>query len=124
MLFYGVGEKVTRRLAGAVIGSQSLVVALGALVAWAQARPDGGHHGSYLAVGGVLALLCIVAAGSLRRAWGVTLGWLLELATVASAVVVPMMAVVGVIFGALWIVALVQGAKMDRLTEEFMRSRS
>jgi len=52
----------------------------------------------------------------LRRPWGITLGWVLQLATLLSAFVVPMMLVVGLIFGALWVTALVQGVKMDALT--------
>ena len=122
MRFYGVADKMTRRLAGAVIGIQSLVLALGALVAWALAPQDGGHRTTYLVGGLVLAALCILAAGSMRRPWGITLGWLIEIATLLAAFVVPMMAVVGLIFGALWITALVQGSKMDALTAEYTRS--
>lgn len=111
---------MTRRLAAAVIGSQSVVVALAGLVAYS--LESGRRHTGYLWTGVVLALLCIVAAGTLRRPWGVTLGWALQVATLASAVVVPVMLAVGLIFGALWIVALVQGPKLDRLTREHARS--
>ena len=120
MLVYGVGEKMTRRLAAVVIGCQSLVVFFGALVAFQLGRTNGeAGHSAYLIVGLVLMIACIVAAGSLRRPWGVTLGWLLQLATLASALIVPMMLVVGVIFLALWMTALVQGRKMDRLSADW-----
>lgn len=120
VFFHGVGEKMTRRFAAIVIGSQSLVVFFGALVAYGMAKAqDDSSHTTYLVVGCVLAVLCIVAAGAMRRPWGVTLGWVIEVATLAAAFIVPMMFVVGLVFGALWITALVQGRKMDRLTREF-----
>lgn len=117
LLVHGVGPKMTRRFAGIVVGSQSVVVFLGALVAWAIAKAQhNAAHTSYLVIGIVLALLCIVAAGTLRRPWGVTLGWIVEIATLLAGFVLPMMFVVGVMFLALWITALVQGRKMDALT--------
>ena len=117
LVLYGVPEKMTRRLAATVIGSQGLAVFFGALVARAIAAAQGtSSSGTFMAVGSVIAVLCILDAGLLRRPWGITLGWLLQVATLASAVVVPMMLIVGLIFGALWVTALVQGAKMDALT--------
>lgn len=120
LIFHGVADKMTRRFAAIVVGSQSLVVFFGALVAFAIAKAqDDGSHTGYLVVGCLLAVLCIVAAGAMRRPWGVTLGWAIQIATLAATFVVPMMFFVGLVFGALWITALVQGAKMDRLTREF-----
>jgi len=121
LTFYGAPEKMTRRLAATVIGSQGLAVFFGALVArgLASARGDAGS-GSFLLVGSVLAVLCILDAGLLRRPWGITLGWLLQVATLLSALVVPMMLVVGLIFGALWVTALVQGGRMDELTRQHL----
>lgn len=117
VLVHGVGAKMTRRFAGIVVGSQTVAVFLGALVAWAIARAQHNDaHTSYLVVGLVLAVLCVVAAGTLRRPWGVTLGWLVEIATLLAGLVLPMMFVVGLMFLALWVTALVQGRKMDALT--------
>lgn len=117
ILVHGVGEKMTRRFAGMVVGSQTLVVFLGALVAWAIAKSQhNAAHTSYLVVGLVLAVLCVVAAGTLRRPWGVTLGWAVQCATLLAGFVLPMMFVVGLMFLALWVTALVQGRKMDALT--------
>lgn len=124
MLFYGVGERMTRRLAAIVIGSQSVAVGLGGLVAWSLSGTAGGsRHTAYLVVGCVLMVLCVVAAGTLRRPWGVTLGWLIEAATIASVVVLPAMLVVGLVFGAMWIVALVQGPKLDAMTRDFVANQ-
>ncbi|GAB3487321.1 DUF4233 domain-containing protein [Flexivirga lutea] len=117
VLVHGVGDRMTRRFAGIVVGSQTVVVFLGALVAWAIAKAQHDTaHTSYLVIGLVLAVLCVVAAGTLRRPWGVTLGWIVEIATLLAGFVLPMMFVVGVMFLALWVTALVQGRKMDALT--------
>jgi Protein of unknown function (DUF4233) len=115
---YGVPGRMTRRLAGVVIGTQGLAVFFGALVARAlAAASDSRTSGSFLLVGSLLAVLCVLDAGLLRQPWGVTLGWVLQLATLACAFVVPLMLLVGLLFGALWLTALVQGHAMDEHTK-------
>lgn len=117
MSLYGVPGKMTRRLVGLVIGTQGLVVFFGALVARALAAATGSHtSGALLLMGSLLALLCLLDAGLLRQPWGVTLGWALQIATVAGVLVVPLMLPVGLLFGALWMTALVQGNAMDEHT--------
>jgi hypothetical protein len=64
--------------------------------------------------GGVLALLCLLTAGLLRVRAGYWLGWALQLAMIATGLVVPMMFGIGVIFTALWVGALVTGTKIER----------
>ena len=119
LTFYGVPGKMTRRLLAVVIGTQGLVVFFGALVARSLASVDGsGTSGSFLLTGSVLAVLCILDAGLLRRPWGVTIGWVLQIATFACAFIVPLMLVVGLLFGALWLTALVQGHAMDEHTRQ------
>ena len=114
---YGVPGKMTRRLAGVVISTQGLAVFFGALVARALAAAQGsGAPGTFLFFGSLLAVLCILDAVLLRWPLGMTLGWALQLATLACALIVPMMLPVGLVFGALWVTALVQGHRMDEHT--------
>ncbi len=116
-------RKMTRRLAAVVLGGQAPVVLFGAVGARALADASGSSRAStYLIVGLCLALACLLVAGLLRRPWGVTLGWGVQVATLLCGFVVPVMFVIGVIFGGLWWVALVQGARMDDLTEEWVRT--
>lgn len=123
LLVYGVGERMTRRFAGLVVGSQFLVVLFGALVAYGHSHANGdGNGATYLRLGCLLAVLCLVAAGTLRKPWGVTLGWVIQIATLASALVVTSMIFVGLLFGALWVTALFQGHKMDELTRQHVGS--
>ena len=117
LTFYGVPGKMTRRLAGVVLGTQALAVFFGALVARALAAVNGAHSsGTFMLTGSLLAVLCILGAGLLRRPWGITVGWVLQVATLACAFIVPMMLLVGLLFGALWVTALVQGGNMDEHT--------
>ncbi|NYG08045.1 hypothetical protein BJ986_002532 [Phycicoccus badiiscoriae] len=108
IVFYGALGKFTWRMLATVLGSQGIVVFLGALVArgLASATGDDRSH-AWLWTGIGLALLCFLAAGMMRRPWGVTLGWLIQVLTFASALVVPAMLGVGLIFLVLWVGSLV-----------------
>ena len=111
---YGVPGKMTRRLAGLVVASQGLAVFFGALVARGLGSATGSNTSStFMLMGSLLAGLCILDAGLLRQPWGITLGWILQIATLACAFVVPTMLFVGVLFGALWLTALAKGRAID-----------
>lgn len=108
---------LTRRLCGATLVAQALSVFFGALVAWRLGQAYDDQRASAYLVGGVaLALLCVVAAGALRSRLGLQLGWLAQLLTLASALVLPAMVIVAGIFGTLWFLCLRQGRRMDELT--------
>jgi hypothetical protein len=112
---YGTTGKFTWRMLATVLGGQAVCILLGALVARGVTAvgDDPGRSTAYLVVGFGLAALAVVAAGAMRRPWGLTLGWLVQALTLLSAVVVPMMLVVGLFFLALWITCLVKGAQID-----------
>jgi hypothetical protein len=114
---YGIQGKMTRRLSGVVIGTQGVAVFFGALVTRALASTERSHASSTFLLIGALAVLCVLDAGLMRRPWGITLGWAVQLATLACALLLPAMLIVGLLFGALWVTALVQGRKMDEHTQ-------
>jgi high-affinity Fe2+/Pb2+ permease len=114
--FYGATGKFTWRMGAVVLGAQSVVVFLGALVARTLAAAQGdASSGTYLLVGSGLAVLCLLAAGLMRRPYGVTVGWLIQVATFLCGFVVPMMVIVGVIFLLLWVTCLWQGQRIDAI---------
>ena len=114
-MFYGRTGRFTWRMGATVLAAQSVLVFFGALVARALAAArDSGAATAYLLVGSALAVVCLLAAGLMRSPVGVTLGWLVQLACFATALVVPFMALVGLIFGTLWVVCLVQGHRIDQ----------
>jgi Protein of unknown function (DUF4233) len=120
VVFYGSLGRFTWRMLATVLAAQGIVVFLGALVARGLANAVGDDRDStWLWVGVGLALLCFVAAGLMRRPWGVTLGWLIQVATFVSAAVVPAMLAVGVIFLALWVGSLI----LCRRVEDQMAAR-
>ncbi|MEP6628867.1 MAG: DUF4233 domain-containing protein [Lapillicoccus sp.] len=113
---YGVTGKFTWRMGATVLAGQSVVVFFGALVARGiGAASEDRSAPAYLLVGSGLAVLCLLTAGLMRRPYGVTLGWLLQVATFLCAFVVPMMLVVGVIFTVLWVLCLWQGQRIDAI---------
>lgn len=115
----GVPGKLTRRLAAMTLAGQAIAVFLGALVAWQLTVADGdAERGrTYLVGGCVLAVACLLGSGLMRRPFGVTFGWTVQLLTLASAVVLPAMLVVAVIFGGLWVLALWQGPRAEELAD-------
>lgn len=116
LTFYGPLGKFSWRMLATVLAGESVIVFFGALVARAMASAGGDDRGgTWLLTGSALAVLCILGAGLMRRPWGVTLGWVIQALTLLSALVVPAMLLVGLIFLALWLLCMVQGAKIDAL---------
>ena len=117
IVFYGTTGKFTWRMLATVLGGEAVCIALGALVARGLAATDTAANTvsptAYLVVGIGLAALAIVAAGTLRRPWGITLGWVVQALTLLSALVVPLMLVVGIFFLTMWVTCLIQGARID-----------
>jgi hypothetical protein len=93
-----------RRLCSVVLTFEGFVVFFGALVA--SRLSDRVTSGQALALGGLLALGCVLATGSLRSRHGVALGWVMQVLVLATGVVVPAMFAMGLLFGALWVAAL------------------
>ena len=116
LTFYGPLGTFSWRMLATVLAGESIIVFFGALAARAMSSAGGDDTGgAWLATGSALAVLCVVAAGLVRRPWGVTLGWVVQALTLLSALVVPAMLIVGLIFLALWVLCMVQGSRIDAL---------
>jgi len=117
---YGTQGKFTFRLLAMALFGQAIILSFFALVARGNAiaddRPDDGQRLLWVGLG--LALLALVASGLMRRPFGVTLGWLVQALTWASALLVPAMIGVAVVFTALWVLLLLQGSKIDRIVAQ------
>ncbi len=124
---FSVPGKFTRRLSAVALLGQALTVFFGAIAARqfavAEGDPDG-RATAYLIGGTALALACVLVSGMLRRPGGVLLGWVVQILTIATAIVLPAMAIVGLIFGGLWWLCLVQGNKMDQMSAQWAADES
>jgi hypothetical protein len=118
--FYGTQGKFTFRLLAMALFGQAIILSFFALVARGNAIADGrpADGQQLLWVGLGLAVLALVAAGLMRRPYGITLGWVVQALTWASAALVTAMIGVAVVFTGLWVLLLVQGSKVDRIVAE------
>jgi hypothetical protein len=72
-------------------------------------------RGPAFAAGLGLAGLALLTAGLLRHSWAYALGWLVQAGVLALGVVTAAMYVIGALFGALWVLALVLGRRVELL---------
>ncbi|GAA4407862.1 hypothetical protein GCM10023168_24380 [Fodinibacter luteus] len=117
---YGRQGKFTFRLLAIALFGQAIILSFFALVARGNAiaagRPEDGDRLMWVGLG--LSLLALVAAGLMRTPVGITLGWVVQALTWASAALVTAMIGVAIVFTVLWVLLLVQGAKADRIIAE------
>ena len=100
-----------RRLCATVLIFEVVVIwlAIPVAITIAHAKP-----GPAFIVGGVLALAAVVIAALVGRpgqGWTLVGGTILQVAMIATGVVVPVMYALGVIFGALWLTAIWLGRR-------------
>lgn len=98
------GNKDVRRLSAAVLVLEAVVVALAIPVAIKVSGADAASAGI---AGGALAVACLLLCGLLRYGWAYYAGSLVQLAAIVAGVWVPLMYVLGVVFAALWVWAIV-----------------
>jgi hypothetical protein len=97
-------------LAPSILFMEAVLVALAIPVALTQGR---GATTGWLLAG--LAILLVVAAGASRRPGGVRIGWAMQVFILLSSLVEPAMAVIGLVFLAVWVTAVIYGGKADRI---------
>lgn len=101
-----------RGIAAAVLVFEGLVIFFATLVALDLSEID---DGTLWWVGGAAAVACVLAAGLLGRPGGYLVGSALQVLVVAAGLVVPVMFFLGVVFAALWFLALHLGRRVERL---------
>ena len=111
-------RSIRQSLASIVLGFETIIVFLAALVIWGLAPTENGSLGLppwvALVAGGVLIVGLVATIGLLRYPWGFTLGWVLQGLIIASGFLNPAMFFVGILFGGLWWYCMVAGARIDR----------
>jgi hypothetical protein len=104
------GSGPVKVLAPAILLLEAIVVGLAIPVAL---MVDGGGARAAWVLGG-LAVLLVLASGVARRPQGVAIGWVCQVLVLLSGILVPAMAFVGLVFLAVWVVAVIYGGKADR----------
>lgn len=69
------------------------------------------HESSTIIAGAVLAILFLLTPGLLKKKFGWILGSILQFLMIGYSVVVPSLAPLAILFGGLWIAAIVVGRK-------------
>jgi hypothetical protein len=103
-----------RSLLAALLVLEAVVVALAIPVAVLAAGRDASSAWAL----GALAVLLVLAAGVVRRPRGIALGWAMQVLVLLAGILVPALAVLGLVFLGVWVVAIVYGSKGDRLAAE------
>ena len=106
-----------------VLGSAVLVMEF-FVMGFAMLLAKDNHGTSAIVTGAVIALLLLLTPGFLKKRTGWILGSILQFLMIGYALVVPSMAIVGVIFGGLWIAAIVVGRRGEAIRAELMSSRT
>ena len=100
-----------RRLCSAILFLQAVVLGLTTPVL---VRSDDLSTPQALVIGLGLAVLCVLVAGMLRRSWAYVVGHAIQVGSLALGAFTPVMIVLGVVFGALWVTAYRLGGTIDR----------
>jgi hypothetical protein len=105
-----------RTLCSSTLIGEFFVIGFAGLVAM---KDDSLTMGTVWTVSGIAMFLCVALCGMVTRPGGVALGWVLQIALIASGLVVPMMYILGVVFAALWWASVHYGRKIDEARARF-----
>ena len=105
---------LVQKLAPIVLGFEAIVVFLAGLTVFGlKTLPEGVEQWWGIVGGGVVGLACIVIAGMITKPWAIPAGWIIQIIIALSAILVPAILLVVVIFGGMWGYATIMGARLD-----------
>ncbi|GAA0475359.1 DUF4233 domain-containing protein [Streptomyces stramineus] len=105
-----------RTLCASTLIGEFFVIGFAGLVAM---KTSGLDTGTVWAVSGTAMVVSVLLCGMLTRPGGVQLGWLLQIGLIVSGLIVPMMFILGVLFGGLWWASVHFGRKIDEAKARF-----
>ncbi|MGF3055088.1 DUF4233 domain-containing protein [Microbacterium sp. YY-01] len=106
---------LTQKLGSVVLGFEAIVVGLGGLTVYGlKALPEGVAPWWGIVGGAVVGIAMVVTAGFVGTRAGVITGWVLQVIVALSAFLVPAMLIVALVFGGMWVYAMIVGARVDR----------
>lgn len=106
---------LAQKLGAIVLGFEAVVVFLAGLTVYGlKALPEGVPAWWGIVGGAVLAVAMVALSAAIARPGAVAAGWALQVVVAASAVLVPAIVLVALIFGGMWGYATIVGARVDR----------
>ncbi|MDJ0377924.1 DUF4233 domain-containing protein [Cryobacterium sp. PH31-L1] len=110
-------RSVKRSLATILLGFETIVVFLGAVVTLglvSVATEPTPVSPLAVIIGGVLLVAALVGLiGLLRYSWSYPIGWALQATIIATGFVTPAMFFVGALFAAMWTYCMITGSRID-----------
>lgn len=105
---------LVQKLAPVVLGFEAIVVFLvGLTIFGLKALPPGIEQWWGIVGGAVVAVACVVIAGMITKPWAIAAGWVVQIVVALSAIAVPAVLLVVLIFGGMWAYATIMGARLD-----------
>ncbi|WP_327717080.1 DUF4233 domain-containing protein [Streptomyces sp. NBC_00490] len=105
-----------RTLCSSTLIGEFFIIGFAGLVAM---KDDDLSTATVWTVSGIAMFLCLALCGVITRPGGVALGWVLQIALIASGFAVPTMFFLGVVFAALWWASVHYGRKVDEAKARF-----
>ena len=105
---------LVQKLAPIVLGFEAVVVILaGFTIFGLRALPESIPQWWAIVGGGVVALAMVVVAGMITKPWAIPAGWVLQAIVALSAIFVPTILMVVLIFGGMWAYATIMGPRLE-----------
>ncbi|MFS0854293.1 DUF4233 domain-containing protein [Microbacterium sp. 179-I 3D4 NHS] len=105
---------LVQKLAPVVLGFEAIVIFLAGLTIFGlRTLPEGIPQWWGIVGGAVVALACIAISGMITRPWAISAGWVIQVIVAVSAILVPAILLVVLIFGGMWGYATIMGARLD-----------
>lgn len=105
---------LVQKLAPIVLGFEAIVVLLAGLTIFGlRALPPAVPQWWAIVGAAIVAVAMIAVAGMITRSWAIPVGWVVQAIVALSAIFVPAILLVTLVFGGMWAYATIMGARMD-----------
>ncbi|MGO2683168.1 DUF4233 domain-containing protein [Microbacterium sp.] len=105
---------LVQKLAPIVLGFEAIVVLLAGLTIFGLKTLPASIPQWWAIIGGLIVAVAMVAvAGMITKPWAIPAGWVLQAVVAVSAIFVPAILLVVLVFGGMWAYATIMGGRLD-----------
>ncbi|MGN7859106.1 DUF4233 domain-containing protein [Microbacterium sp. 22303] len=106
---------LAQKLGSIILAFEAIVVGLAGLTVYGLKALGPDIEPWWGIVGGaVVGVAMLVAAGLMGSRAGIVMGWILQVIVLLSAILVPAILLVAIVFGGMWAYAMIVGGRADR----------